>query len=306
MPHIPEHEEELEKSLGWLDVIANTAKTAYYKTLFTVGEKALNVTSDIPGFDSKHDMELGMRFMSGSGKPMPLFENQKMTDKYLQAVHTGLSQDEFTQWKPTTNKAINPDTGVPYADENWEWTQYRPRRLLKEAGITTGGTNPETDLYMANEDFNDAYDRLGGKSTVRRQMQPDSTYNYQIVDPWDIHKGSGVSERRRDETDNTRFMDYSYSSRSIPASYAWLADTFIPDFVDTEEKETWKQKHKFNDPVNTHTVRFARADDPNYELSDYVKNWIDNEAKPFPITGSANVKNMTQEELEEFMYGTLR
>ena len=230
---------------------ANKAKDIYYQSLFSGGEKLMPIVEKTLGAESRHQAGLLLRYLSGSGDEMPLFEDQGAIDDYLQAVDK-TAQD----WKPTTNRELNPNTGVPYADEGWEYTQFEPSKMMKNM---VGGENAELNIMI--------HDKLGKTSTVRRKELEGGNYEYMIVEPWDLIRGTGDIDVERGLADYTEGF-----GREIPKELAFL-QKFAPDFLDLGPTEASRRD------IGYDTSRMG------VKLSDYGKDWIGNKAKPFNITG---------------------
>ena len=242
-----------------------SAKDSYYKSLFSGGIMAMPAIEKVLGTESANEIELLMRYMSGSGEDTPLSEDQGVIDDYLQAVHK--SSDE---WQPTTNPELNPTSGVPYADEGWEFTQVDVKQVLQ--GMEDEYNRPEYGTKsFAPSKWADIYNKLGLTSSVRRRKLEDGSYEYMIVEPWDLIVGSGEEEGGPFET--TTYATGSVKmSREVPKALGFLAK-FAPDFLDKGKTRSRGDQKK--------TTRIK------LQLSDYGEDWLEDKAQPFNITGSS-------------------
>ena len=236
---------------------ANKAKDVYYQSLFSGGGSMPLVEKTI-GSAGAHEFKLLTRYLSGSGEDMPLSEDQGVIDKYLQTVHNEYGEWE-RHWTPTTNREINPNTGIPYVDEGWEFKQVNPKSIMSDADIE----KPEGELgETKSSDWADVYNKLGETSTVRRRKLEGGDYEYMIVEPWDLIEG----EKGKGGTDYAEESEYMNFSRNVPKALGLLTK-LAPDFV--SGWPSW-QGDKTNVSIN---------------LSDYGRDWMENKAKPFSITG---------------------
>ena len=246
------------------ETAANKAKDIYYQSLFSAGEKLVPAIEKALGAESAADATLLLRYLSGSGEEMPLSEDQNVIDAYLQAVHRSsvdASGSSTREWQPTTNTELNPNSGVPYADEGWEFTQIDPREVMKFSGVREFAKT-EKFKYSIPTLHNDLYNKLGDTSSVRRRKLEGGKYEYMIVEPWDLLKGS-------EAVDEGDLVEYAQGyGRNVPKALGFL-QKFAPDFL----KAT-----KFSDKPEVGI---------NLNMSDYGKDWLENKAKPFNITGSS-------------------
>ena len=236
------------------------AKDVYYQSLFS-GGGSMPLVEETVGSAGAHEFRLLTRYLSGSGEDMPLSDDQSVIDKYLQAVHDeyGAPEEREWFWNPTTNRELNPNTGIPYADEGWEFKQVSPNSIMSDAGIE----KPEGELgETKSSDWADVYNKLGETSTVRRRKLEGGDYEYMIVEPWDLIEG----EKGKGGTDYAEESSYMNFSRNVPKALGLLTK-LAPDFV--AGIPSWRGD-KTNVSIN---------------LSDYGKDWMENKAKPFNITG---------------------
>ena len=199
-------------------------KDSYYQTLFS-GGGAMPLIDKTLGSAGAHEFKLLTRYLSGSGEEMPLSEDQGVIDKYLQAVHKeyGAPEDREWNWSPTTNRELNPKTGIPYADEGWEFMQVNPENIMDHAGIK----EPDEGLgETKSSDWADVYNKLGETSSVRRRVLEGGQYEYMIVEPWDLIEGE-KEEGGRDYATESGYMNFS---RNVSKAIGHLAK-FAPDFV---------------------------------------------------------------------------
>ncbi len=244
------------------------AKDTYYQALFSTGDLALEpLQKFIPSLQAKHNMSLGLHYLSGSGEDVPLSDNQELIDTYINKFHQTHENDEWT-------KSTNPEF---HSDEGWEYLQYRsdkiaklttPQYFKREGGRSaTGKMNPE---------YAEIYDKLGSTSTMRRRNIGDGSYEYMIVEPWDLKKGKDVDP-----------ATWAKNQRRIPTALANIGQFLAPDFIQTAPVSE-RLKKKYNQQNITGT---------NIELTDYAYDWLKNKAKPFNISGSSIVDaNLSDEE----------
>ena len=221
------------------------------------------------GAESKHQVGLLMRYMSGSGEDMPLSDDQSVIDQYLHTVHKNTGG-----WKPTTNRELNPNTGIPYADEGWEHAQVKPEYIIRKMGIKHG--REVEGVYSQNKEYQTIYDKLGKDSIVRRRELEDGNYEYMIVEPWDLIRGSGKDEYGESGSEiNWDRQPYLTGVREVPAALAFL-HKLAPDFLTTKERGPHQKAR------GTSLVQM--------DVSDYGMDWFKNKAKPFNITGSSIIR----------------
>ena len=234
------------------------AKDLYYQALFSTGDLALEpLQKFIPSLQAKHDMSLGLHYLSGSGEDVPLSDNQELIDAYIDKFHQTHGNDEWT-------KSTNPEF---HSDEGWEYLQYRSDKIaklttpqyFKREGGRSGKMNPG---------YAEIYDKLGSTSTMRRRNIGDGSYEYMIVEPWDLKTGEDVDAAA-----------WAKNTRRIPKALANIGQFLAPDFIDTS-------------PLSKRLQRKYEGEDlagANIELTDYASDWLNNKAKPFNISGSSIV-----------------
>ena len=247
---------------------AKAAKDTYYQGLFSIGDLALEpLQKSIPSLQTKHNMSLGLHYLSGSGEDVSLSDNQELIDAYIDKFHQTHGNDKWT-------KSTNPEF---HGEEGWEYLQYRADKVVnattpktfrgKGQGGSAGRVNP---LYA------ELYDKLGSTSTMRRRNIGDGSYEYMIVEPWDLKKGKDVDP-----------ATWAKNQRRIPKALANIGQFLAPDFIQTAPVSE-RLKKKYNQQNITGT---------NIELTDYAYDWLKNKAKPFNISGSSIVDaNLSDEE----------